>query len=60
MKSERGTLILLVAAVAVGLASLVLALLDPSRIGSWATAVGMTFVAGAQVARLRELRKRDR
>ncbi|MFG1677410.1 hypothetical protein [Micromonospora sp. NPDC049282] len=59
MQGKRGTLILLVTAVAVGIASLVLSLLDPSRIGPWAIAVGMACLAGAQVGRLRELRKRD-
>ncbi|WBB71220.1 hypothetical protein O7602_15770 [Micromonospora sp. WMMD1128] len=57
---RKGTLILLAGAVVVGLVSLVMAMLDPSRVGSWATALGMACVASAQVLRLRELRKRGR
>lgn len=55
---KRGTLILLAVALVVGLASFALALLEPSHVGPWATAFGMSCMAVAQVIRLRELNKR--
>ena len=57
---KRGTLLLLATAVVIGLASLRLAFLEPSRVGPWATAFGMSCVAVAQVIRLRELNKHGR
>ncbi|WFE39996.1 hypothetical protein [Micromonospora sp. WMMD998] len=57
---RKGTLILLTLAVVVGLVSLVMALLAPSRFGFWLTTLGMACVAGAQVVRLRELRRHGR
>jgi hypothetical protein len=45
--------VLVVVAVLIGVASLVLALMDPSTPGPWLTALAMVFVAGAQVAYLR-------
>jgi hypothetical protein len=47
--TRRRSRVLLVLAIVVGLGSLVLALLEPSSIGSWATLIGMVCVAWAQV-----------
>jgi hypothetical protein len=57
---KRGTLYLLATAVVVGLVSLALAISEPSLIGAWVSALGMTSLAVAQIVRLRELKKRGR
>jgi hypothetical protein len=56
---KRGTSYLLAIAVVTALASLTLALLEPSLVGAWVIALGMSSLAVAQFSRLRDLKKHD-
>ena len=58
--TRRLSLTLLATTVIVGVASLVLALMEPTSPGPWFTALGMACVAGVQVNFLRKTPPEDR